>query len=167
MTRFPFYGLSLPGLLLLGAGAHAQVRFQADLGDAGRYRFEPRDGHVLLINYWATWCGPCRQEMPLLDTLYRKYHDRGLDVIGISLDEASDAARMRQVGRQVSYPVVMAEQATLEGASRVWGVPMNYLLDAEGRAVLDGEPGFAPADAPRLEQRIRQLLEASVPQSKR
>lgn len=159
--------LILPGLLLLSPPVGAQVRFQADLPDATRYRFEAHAGHVLLINYWATWCGPCRQEMPLLDTLYRKYHDRGLDVIGISLDEPGDAARMRQVGRQVSYPVVMAEQATLSGASRVWGVPMNYLLDAEGRAVLDGEPGFAPADAAKLEQRIRQLLEAPASQSKR
>lgn len=170
MKRLSFAHLSLGftlGLALSQPVQAAPVHFQAELPEVGHYRFEPRGGHVLLINYWATWCGPCRREMPLLDALYRKYHAQGLDLVGISLDEPSDAAQAKRMAAQVSYPVVMADQASLQGASRVWGVPMNYLLDDEGRAVLDGQPGFEPGDMVRLEQRIQQLLAASRAQSKR
>ena len=53
-------------------------------------------GKVILVNFWATWCAPCRREMPVLDAFYRRYHGQGLELIGISIDFARDAAKMRK-----------------------------------------------------------------------
>ena len=65
-------------------------------------------GKVVLVNVWATWCSPCRGEMPTLNAFYRRYHSRGLDLLGLSIDEAPDAASVQQVMRQFSYPAALA-----------------------------------------------------------
>src|SRR5581483_5761817 len=67
--------------------------------DLGKLR-----GKVVLVNVWATWCSPCRVEMPTLNAFYQRYHSRGLDLLGLSIDEAPDAAQVQQVMRQFSYP---------------------------------------------------------------
>ena len=89
-------------------------------------------GKVVLVNFWATWCAPCRKEMPTLDAFYRRYHAQGLELIGISVDFARDAAKMRKAAGTVTYPTVMATDVPLNGFGAPDGVPITYVIDSEG-----------------------------------
>jgi cytochrome c biogenesis protein CcmG, thiol:disulfide interchange protein DsbE len=98
-------------------------------------------GKVVLINFWATWCSPCRIEMPTLEALYRRYHARGLELLGLSIDAAPDAGRVRQVMRRFSYPGALASAAWVNGFGEPIAVPVTYVIDAHGviRAQLQAE----------------------------
>jgi thiol-disulfide isomerase/thioredoxin len=89
-------------------------------------------GKVVLVNFWATWCAPCRREMPILDAFYRRYHGEGLELIGISVDFARDSAKMRKAASAVSYPTAMANDIPVNGFGPPEGVPVTYVVDAEG-----------------------------------
>jgi cytochrome c biogenesis protein CcmG/thiol:disulfide interchange protein DsbE len=112
-------------------------------------------GKVVLVNFWATWCSPCRTEMPTLNTFYRRYRSRGLVLLGLSIDEAPDAARVRQVMRQFSYPGALASAARVNGFGEPIAVPVTYVIDSHGvvRAQLQAE---GPSGV------SRQALEAAV-----
>jgi cytochrome c biogenesis protein CcmG, thiol:disulfide interchange protein DsbE len=116
-------------------------------------------GKVVLVNFWATWCSPCRSEMPTLNAFYRRYHSRGLDVLGLSIDEAPDAARVRQVMRQFSYPGALASAARANGFGEPIAVPVTYVIDADGviRAQLQAE-GPSGVSRQALEQAVLPLL---------
>lgn len=147
-------------LLLLSSTAFAQASLEARsvAGETLTYRAD--NARVLLVNYWATWCAACVEEMQLLDQLYVKYHAQGLDVVGVSMDSAHEQAQVRATAARVHYPMAMQDETELNGLSRPWAVPMNYLIARNGDVVLDGKPGFTSSDGPALEQRIRQLLDA-------
>jgi cytochrome c biogenesis protein CcmG, thiol:disulfide interchange protein DsbE len=89
-------------------------------------------GKVVLVNFWATWCAPCRKEMPILDAFYRRYREQGLELIGISVDFARDSAKMRKAAGVVSYPTAMANDIPVNGFGPPEGVPVTYVVDAEG-----------------------------------
>ena len=98
-------------------------------------------GKVVLVNVWATWCSPCRVEMPTLDAFYRRYHSRGLVLLGLSIDEAPDAAQVRQVMGRFSYPGALASAARVNGFGDPIAVPVTYVIDTHGiiRAQLQAE----------------------------
>ena len=68
----------------------------------------------MLVNYWATWCAPCRKDMPKLDAFYRRYHDQNLEMIGISIDRDSDLQKVRKVA-SLAYPVALLKGITVDG----------------------------------------------------
>jgi len=116
-------------------------------------------GKVVLVNFWATWCSPCRTEMPTLNGFYRRYRSRGLVLLGLSIDEAPDAAGARQVMRQFSYPGALASAARADGFGEPIAVPVTYVIDAHGviRAQLQSE-GPAGVSRQALEEAVLPLL---------
>jgi thiol-disulfide isomerase/thioredoxin len=94
-------------------------------------------GHPLLINFWATWCEPCRREIPLLKSLRHERAGDGLQVVGIAVDEA-DAVRTYAAGRAIDYPVLVGEQGGL-AAVGAFGMdtvlPFSVFADREGRVI--------------------------------
>lgn len=118
-------------------------------------------GKVVLVNVWATWCSPCRVEMPTLNAFYRRYHARGLDLLGLSIDAAADDARVQQVMRQFSYPGALASAARVNGFGDPVAVPITYVIDARGviRAQLEAE-GPAGVSEQALAQAVLPLLPA-------
>jgi cytochrome c biogenesis protein CcmG, thiol:disulfide interchange protein DsbE len=90
-------------------------------------------GKVVLINYWATWCAPCRKEMPKLDAFYRHYHDRSLEIIGISIDFPRDYQKMRKAARSVTYPTAAAKDILNDGFGKPEAVPITWIIDADGK----------------------------------
>ena len=116
-------------------------------------------GQVVLVNFWATWCSPCRSEMPTLNAFYRRYRSRGLDVLGLSIDEPMDAAQVRQVMRQFSYPAALASAARTDGFGEPIAVPVTYVIDSGGviRAQLQAQ-GPAGVSREALEQAVLPLL---------
>jgi peroxiredoxin len=114
-------------------------------------------GEVVILNFWATWCGSCRQEMPLLDELYLKYRRAGLVLLSINLDEeAGRAAEMAQT-LKVSYPVLLDRGKQTARAFDVSTLPVTVLIDRSGvvRYVSDG---YKPGYEARYAEKLRELL---------
>jgi len=89
-------------------------------------------GKVVLIHYWATWCEPCRHEMPWFDTLYRRYREQGLEIVAISIDRGADIETARKLASSWGYPSVVAPGVTVNELGRPTGVPMTYVIDTNG-----------------------------------
>jgi len=95
-------------------------------------------GKVVLLDFWATWCGPCKESIPDLENLYKKYHDRGLEVVGISVDKSPEdvPAMVAQLG--MTYPVVMATDIPdIREKFKFTGIPQLYIIDRKGRIALE------------------------------
>lgn len=113
-------------------------------------------GRVVILNFFATWCAPCRTEVPYLVRLYRGFADEGLQVIGVSLDEDGGTALgpfIRQYG--IPYPVVLATRQTLADYGGVQGIPSTFLIDHTG---VISENFVGLASGYQLESSVRRLM---------
>jgi thiol-disulfide isomerase/thioredoxin len=103
--------------------------------DGGTWTLADHRGRVVLINYWATWCEPCLEELPALKRIGREAGPKGLDMVGVSVDAGPDAqAKVRQYVTlfRVPYPVAFRD-AKEDGAVDLMGLPVTLLLDRQGR----------------------------------
>lgn len=107
-------------------------------------------GKVVLLDYWATWCEPCQEEMPRLAAIQRKDGARGLQVIGLSMDDQEATVRAFLKTHPLPYPVAMATPELAERYGRVLGVPTLVLIDRHGR-IAGRLVGAAPASRLRAE----------------
>ena len=89
-------------------------------------------GDVVMINFWASWCGPCRQEMPALEQLYRRYKDLGFVILGVNIDEDSDKAISMLSKSPVSFPVLFDNNKKISDLYDVKAMPTTYLIDRNG-----------------------------------
>ncbi len=89
-------------------------------------------GKVVLLDFWATWCVPCREETPHFVEMQQKYGDRGLQIIGVSMDDTSDPVHSFYQQFHMNYPVVMGTPDTGSAYGGVLGLPIAFLLDREG-----------------------------------
>jgi cytochrome c-type biogenesis protein len=94
-------------------------------------------GNVVLLNIWATWCAPCREEMPLLQKLHARHRDAGLRVVGVSIDARGEDERIQRFLRDfsVSFPVWLDPDERASFLFRAIGVPATYLIDRKGEIV--------------------------------
>jgi peroxiredoxin len=95
-------------------------------------------GKVAIVNFWATWCPPCREEMPALDAFYRRYRNEGVELIGMSADSPHDSDEVQKVMQAFAYPAAMAVKARSNGFGTPRMLPLTYVIDTKGvvRAVL-------------------------------
>ncbi len=112
-------------------------------------------GKVVLLDFWATWCAPCEIEMPTFVAWQNKYGTRGLQVIGISMDDDPALVRKAYSKLKINYPIAMGDAKLGELYGGVMGLPLTYLIDAHGviRARYQGE-----ADLGKMEIQLQKLL---------
>jgi cytochrome c biogenesis protein CcmG/thiol:disulfide interchange protein DsbE len=118
-------------------------------------------GHVVVLTFWATWCAPCREELPLLSRYATEHAAAGLRVLGFSLDTPDQLRDVRRVAQDLSFPVGLLANSGAPGYGRIWRLPVNFTIDRTGVLVNDGWKEKKPAWTPeRLEQIVTPLLEA-------
>jgi thiol-disulfide isomerase/thioredoxin len=118
-------------------------------------------GKVTIVNFWATWCGPCRAEIPDLVSLQKKYA-RHLQIVGISQDEVPpDVVKRFALEHRMNYPVVMSTPEVERAFPGIYALPTSYVLDREGR-IVQKHVGLLPATRTELETRVLAGLPANA-----
>ena len=115
-----------------------EVRQQADFTltdlQGKSWTLKSLQGKVVLVNFWATWCPPCRKEMPDLDTLYQRFKDKGLVILAIS-DEEPDKVKTFLAEQKITYPILLDPGRKVNEAFRIEGIPKNFLYNRDGKLV--------------------------------
>ena len=119
------------------------------------------EGKVVILDLWATWCGPCRKEIPFLVSLYEEYKDEGLVVVGVGLDQGGASVIAPFVeANDVSYTILVGNQE-IGRDYRVRSIPMTLTIDRDGR-VAAKDVGFAPTMEGAMRARVEELLARSA-----
>lgn len=116
-------------------------------------------GKVVLLDFWASWCEPCRESIPEVERLYKKYHAKGLEVVGISVDAKKDGAKITAAVKTLgmTYPVVLsADIPEVDTKYQHDGIPQMYLIDKNGR-ISQAITGYDPGG--NLDSKIEALLD--------
>jgi cytochrome c biogenesis protein CcmG/thiol:disulfide interchange protein DsbE len=146
---------------VIGRAAPALI---VDMLDGARFDLAALEGRVVVLNFWATWCPPCRAEMPLLDQFYRDHREAGLELLGLSADRRNDLPAVRAAMQPFAYPAALLAQASVNGFGRPPALPMTFVVDADGvlreRLIARGRPleraDLATAVLPLLARGARQ-----------
>ena len=114
-------------------------------------------GQVVLINFWASWCGPCRQEMPLLEQLYHKYQAAGFTLLGVNVEPKSEDAATFLKATPVSFPILFDRDSKVSKLYEVSGMPSTVIVDRKGN-VRYVHHGYKPGDEGEYLNQIRALM---------
>lgn len=151
-----FFMVAAPSVRSLEVGQVIPPFSLPGLSASGELDRDALRGRLVYLDFWASWCGPCRYSMPALDELHHEFHSRGFSVVAISLDhdrtEASDFLKRFPV----SYPVLLGGGGIYRQFA-IEGLPQGYLLDQDGRIVLVHR-GFREGDERTLKRHIARLL---------
>jgi peroxiredoxin len=114
-------------------------------------------GQVVLINFWASWCGPCRQEMPLLDQMYQKYGPLGFTLLGVNVEQDSADAQRMLKDTPVTFPILFDAQNQVSKLYDVTAMPSTVLVDRDGK-VRFMHKGYQPGYEDEYQTQIRALV---------
>jgi thiol-disulfide isomerase/thioredoxin len=163
MRRFLLAGL----LLLAGiAGARGPEEgkpapsLEARLLTGGQFSLAQASGKVVIINFWATWCAPCRQEMPALDAYYLHHRAQGLEIVAIAMDDVKTESKVSEVMQAFAFPAALGREASFKGYGRIWRLPLTFVVDRRGILRKDGWYGDPGIDGELLEKVVTPLLNA-------
>jgi peroxiredoxin len=161
--RIPSLLASLTAIALL-AGSPAQAAaptaapdFSLPARDGSAVRLSDLRGQVVMLNFWATWCGPCRQEMPLLEQIHAKYEPLGFTLLGVNVEPDSAPAKEWLKGTPVSFPILFDRENAVSAQFGVEAMPSSVLIDREGR-VRHVHRGYKPGDESTYADLIRSLV---------
>ena len=121
------------------------------------HRLSEHVGEVVLVNFWASWSGPSRQEMPALDDLYSKYQRAGFVLLGVNLDDDTERAAEMAKAMKVSYPLLLDAQKSVARSYHVSAMPLTILIDRSG-VVRYAAESYQPGDEKRYAEELRKLL---------
>lgn len=120
-------------------------------------RLEELRGQVVLINFWASWCGPCRQEMPILQKIHQRYERLGFTVLGVNVDEVPEKARKIADRLALDFPLLLDTQQSVSEAYDVNAMPYTVLVDRDGQ-VRYVHRGYKPGDEAQYVNKLKPLL---------
>ncbi|MCD6412848.1 MAG: TlpA family protein disulfide reductase [Elusimicrobia bacterium] len=113
-------------------------------------------GKVVIVNFWATWCGPCVYEIPGLVKVYDKYKDRGLEIIGLSVDRSRSSVVKFASRKGINYPIAFADRDMLRAYGGIQAIPTTFFIDKNGK-IADSVVGAR--DEAFFESEIKKLIQ--------
>ncbi len=156
LVGFAAVVLAATGARALGPGDVPPPIAMSDLAGK-KVDLEALGGKVVVVDFWASWCGPCRQEMPVLEALHRKYAEEGLVIVGINIDNNPKKMNNFLKSTPVSFRIVHDPKITIAQKYEPSTMPSSYFIARDGKLRYVHE-GFRKKDAPELEERIKALL---------
>lgn len=129
--------LAAAAVALVLAGSPANLKFSFKDIDGKKVSLSQFKGKVIILDFWATWCVPCKAEIPGFIELQKKYGDRGLQIIGLSVDDPMPTAKKYAAEMKINYPVLLAEgkEDVLQAYDPIPSIPVSVVIDREGKIV--------------------------------
>jgi thiol-disulfide isomerase/thioredoxin len=114
-------------------------------------------GKVVFLNFWATWCGPCRVEMPSMEALYGRYREKGLEILAVNCGESADQVAAFMRNNRLSFPAVLDANGRVSAAYGIRAIPASFLIDRDGM-IVSRVVGSLDWDTPKIHAALEQLL---------
>jgi len=153
-------GSEAPGAV--GRGTPAPAFSLPRLADGQTLSLGDLRGRVVLVNFWATWCKPCEEEMPAMERLYRQLRAEGFELLAVSVDENAADVRTFRERLGLSFPILLDPTREVAGLYQTFRFPESLLIGPDG-VVVERYVGEKPWDAGAYVARIRRLLHSGVP----
>lgn len=132
--------------------------------DGKHWNTEDLRGQVIILTFWATWCEPCREELPLLSAYASQHAAEGLTVLAISVDSLDQLEPVRAIARTLKFPVGLLATSNAAGYGRMWRLPVSFTIGRDGRLVDNGWKDSRPVwTQERLERIVAPLLSEAYP----
>jgi peroxiredoxin len=147
--------LSAPALA--GAPGAAAPQFSLAARGGHNVSLAQYKGQVVMLNFWASWCGPCRQEMPLLESIYKKYNKLGFTMLGVNVEPDSQAANEWLKATPVSFPILYDTESKVSKLYDVAGMPTSVIIDRAGKVRMVHR-SYRPGDENEYLDSIRTLI---------
>jgi len=141
----------------VGASASMAPSFSLPSRSGDTVSLAQLKGKVVMLNFWASWCGPCRQEMPLLDQMHKRYSSLGFTLVGVNVDANSKDAEEWLSKTPVSFPVLFDRESKVSKLYDVSAMPSTVFIDRQGN-VRDVHRGYKTGDEGEYLNQIRALL---------
>lgn len=155
-TRF-FCAIFIGGLAGFASANESAPDFTLKSTQGENIRLSEHRGEVVLLNFWASWCGPCRQEMPLLDALQQRYNKLGFSVVGVNVDKDSALANKLLKDIPVTFPVLLDNTGAVSASYNVSSMPTTVIIDRDGN-MRYLHKGYKPGYEQDYEQQIKELI---------
>lgn len=125
--------------------------------DGGNMRLSEQRGNIVLVNFWASWCGPCREELPAFEELYQEYQDLGVEILAVNVDDDPEKANVLLDDIEVSFPVLFDTSGDVSQLYDVNAMPTTVMVDRDGNVRLL-HPGYRKGDEKKYEKAIKMLM---------
>jgi thiol-disulfide isomerase/thioredoxin len=140
-----------------GASCEGKANMDLTLKDMHNkpVRLADYKGQVVMLNFWATWCGPCQAEIPELIETYAAYKDRGFVILGVSIDDTPEDLQAYAAAKKMNYPVLQMQDDVDEAYGPIAGIPISYFIGRDGSIC---RRHFGPISKEQVEREIKGLL---------
>ena len=166
--RIQFLKLCKASIILLLGGFIANVSAAKEMNEVApdftlkslsgkNLKLSEYAGNVVLLNFWASWCAPCRLEMPLLNDLHNKYEKLGFVVLGVNVEEQTDKARSYIADRPVDFPILFDDTNSVSKKYNVIAMPTTVMIDRNGNMRYLHQ-GYKPGDEKKYKKMVKKLV---------